>query len=88
MLQTLEYDVKRAPLGALQATTLKAGAAKLKEIEDLLATPSPSKQKLEQLSSQYYTLIPHSFGMKAPPTIKDSKTISKVTALLLFASCV
>lgn len=82
MLQTLEYDIQRAPLGALKSSTLDAGSAKLKEIELLLDGPNPSKSRLSQLSSEYYTLIPHAFGRKVPPVISTKKQIAQEMELL------
>lgn len=80
MLATLEYDV-RAPLGALRAETLAAGAAKLAELEAAVAAHA-SQDELRRLSSEYYTLVPHAFGRRTPPVIGSAKAITAESTLL------
>ena len=65
MLKSFEFDIGKAPLGALKEATLRKGLAKLKEIEQNL---SSSKAVLSQLSSEYYTFIPHNFGTLCSPS--------------------
>lgn len=55
------YDVKRLPLGELSSETVLKGYKILRNIELCLA--KKSKTSLEDLSSQFYTFIPHNFGM-------------------------
>ena len=55
------YDIKRLPLGELSKETVLKGYAILREIEAVLE--GKSKQDLSSLSSQFYTNIPHNFGM-------------------------
>lgn len=56
------YDVKKMPLGELQKETVIKGYQILKNIEAVLQ--GTSKESLADLSSQFYTNIPHNFGMK------------------------
>lgn len=56
------YDVKKMPLGELQKETVIKGYQILKNIEAVLQ--GTSKASLADLSSQFYTNIPHNFGMK------------------------
>ncbi len=82
MLSWLAYDVRRAPLGALRADTLLAGARTLKRIEDALSAGPASRATLSQLSSAYYTLVPHAFGMKTPPVIDSTQAVQREMELL------
>lgn len=41
----------------------------LKKIETVLKGGAGSKSTLSELSSEFYTLVPHAFGMKVPPPI-------------------
>jgi poly [ADP-ribose] polymerase len=56
------YDVKKLPLGDLSKETVLKGYQILRSIENVLA--GTSKESLEDLSSDFYTNIPHNFGMK------------------------
>jgi len=50
------------PLGKLSENTLKAGYSVLKDMEKELKKKAPNSGTLAQLSSKFYTLIPHDFG--------------------------
>ena len=56
------YDVKKMPLGELSKETVIKGYRILRSIEDVLA--KRSKESIEELSGQFYTNIPHNFGMQ------------------------
>ena len=56
------YDVKKMPLGELSKETVLKGYRILRSIEDVLA--KRATESLEDLSGQFYTNIPHNFGMK------------------------
>jgi len=56
------YDIKRMPLGELSKETVLKGYQILRDIEAVLE--GKSKGNLSDLSSQFYTNIPHNFGMK------------------------
>lgn len=58
------YDSKKLPLGKLSESILKEGYSVLKDIEEELNKKKVDKNKIYELSSQFYTLIPHSFGMR------------------------
>ena len=55
----------------------------LEEIEPLIAKKSTNGQKLQQLSSRFYTIIPHDFGRRVPPVIDDEETLRKKFDMLL-----
>ena len=56
----------------------------LEEIEPLIVKKTTAnKQKLQQLSSRFYTIIPHDFGRRVPPVIEDEETLRKKFDMLL-----
>jgi poly [ADP-ribose] polymerase len=59
---SIGYDVKRLPLGQLEKETVLEGYKYLREIEKVLN--NKSKGDLADLSSKFYTHIPHNFSMK------------------------
>jgi len=54
------YDAKKMPLGKLGKETIKQGYLVLQKIENVLK--KKEKGDLKDLSSQFYSLIPHDFG--------------------------
>ena len=42
-----------------------------------------SGSKLSELTSRFYTIIPHDFGRKVPPVIRDPETLQKKFDMLL-----
>ncbi|XP_072026279.1 LOW QUALITY PROTEIN: protein mono-ADP-ribosyltransferase PARP3-like [Amphiura filiformis] len=80
-----ELDVKKMPLGKLSKGQIAKGFEALEEIEEALKKKKP-KSHLAQLTSKFYTLIPHSFGRKIPPTIDSDETVRmKMDMLLVLA---
>lgn len=58
------YDVKKLPLGKLSKKTVADGFTALKSIEKELAKKAPAAHTLQELSSEFFTHIPHDFGFK------------------------
>lgn len=56
------YDIKKMPLGELSKETVQKGYEVLKKIESVLQKKSTGN--LTQLSGEFYTMIPHNFGMQ------------------------
>lgn len=54
------YDAKKLPLGKLSKDTIKSGYSVLKELEQVIM--GKKKGDCAELSSRFYTLIPHDFG--------------------------
>ena len=77
----MEYDVNKLPLGKLKKSFVKRGLAKLKEIETELKG-SARRSVLSELSSDFYTLVPHAFGMKRPPIIGDEDMLEQKIQLM------
>ena len=76
-MKKFDIDVKKMPLGKLSKTQIARGFEVLEEIEEELKKAKPSNPKLQELSSKFYTVIPHDFGRTRPPTISDSETLQK-----------
>lgn len=64
VMTEMEYDIKKMPLGKLTKGQIKSGYEVLKELDEAIKKNSGGTV-LAQLSSKFYTLIPHSFGMIA-----------------------
>ena len=70
------------PLGKLSKSQIAKGFEALEEIEAALKKKAP-KAQLTQLTSKFYTLIPHSFGRKIPPVIDSAETVRAKMDMLL-----
>lgn len=84
-MEKMELDVKKMPLGKLSKTQIAKGFDALLAIEDAVKTKKPGKV-LETLTSQFYTLIPHSFGRQRPPVISDLETVQGKKDMLIVLS--
>ncbi|KAL7579499.1 hypothetical protein ACA910_007876 [Epithemia clementina (nom. ined.)] len=71
-LTDLKLDLKRLPLGVPSQQQIQQGISILQKIENKLGGSSVAGS-YEELSSQFYTAIPHSFGHTRPPTINTSE---------------
>ena len=70
------------PLGKLSKTQIAKGFEALQEIEDAIKKKKDS-QLLYELSSRFYTLIPHDFGRQRPPAISSAEDVRKKMDMLL-----
>ncbi|XP_041849099.1 poly [ADP-ribose] polymerase 2 isoform X2 [Melanotaenia boesemani] len=77
----MKFDTRKAPLGKLTSEQIRAGYAALKKIEECLKKKGSSKQLLEACN-QFYTRIPHDFGLKTPPIIRTEDELKEKIALL------
>lgn len=80
-VKEMQYDDKKLPLGKLTQEQIKAGYQALKEIETAI-NKKVSAKALAEASDNFYTKIPHDFGMKRPPVIKDVQTVKEKLQLL------
>ncbi|TRY74450.1 hypothetical protein TCAL_10093 [Tigriopus californicus] len=78
----MKYDTKKAPLGKITSDQLKAGYSALKVIAELINEGVTSGAKLCQACNDFYTRIPHEFGMKVPPLIKTNQEVKSKIELL------
>jgi len=77
----MEYDTAKAPLGRLTKAQVTAGYEALRTIESFIEKSSFSKGFIEAIN-EYYTRIPHSFGMRQPPLIKTKEELKRELDLL------
>ncbi|KAM4727595.1 poly [ADP-ribose] polymerase 2 [Anableps anableps] len=77
----MKFDTKKAPLGKLTSEQICAGYAALKRIESCLKKKGSNRELLEACN-QFYTRIPHDFGLKAPPVIHTEEELKEKIALL------
>jgi len=78
MMTQLGYDANKLPLGKLSKETIDGGYEVLKEISALLnGRGRVLDSVLQDLSSQFYTVVPHSFGRKLPPVLKTKQQVKE-----------
>lgn len=68
-MMEIGYDANKMPLGKLSKDTISKGFNVLEDIAKELKKKKKDKSQLVELSSLFYTVIPHSFGMSLPPVI-------------------
>jgi poly [ADP-ribose] polymerase len=78
----LEIDTKKMPLGQLSDKQVKKGFTVLEDLEDALDKKRPNRTKLAELSSRFYTVIPHSFGRRVPPVIGTQEMLQSKMDML------
>ncbi|CAN1859316.1 Poly [ADP-ribose] polymerase 2 [Linum perenne] len=61
-MMEIGYNANKLPLGKLSKATILKGYEVLKRIADVIGTADRST--LEQLTGEFYTVIPHDFGFK------------------------
>ena len=81
LLKEMKFDAKKAPLGKLSKKQIKAGYSALKKIEDHLNRKDFGKMFV-QANNDFYTRIPHDFGMRMPPMIRTIEEMREKMKLL------
>lgn len=81
-METMNLDIKKMPLGKLSKAQIAKGFEALEELAESLKKRT-SKSKLEELSSKFYTIIPHNFGRMRPPVIDTLEIIAAKKEMLL-----
>ncbi|KAJ3452092.1 DNA ligase [Anaeramoeba flamelloides] len=79
-LKSLNINQEKAPLGKLSKEQIKKGYEILKRIEQIL--DRKVKGNITQESSNFYTIIPHSFGFQRLPSINSKTLIQEKVDLL------
>ncbi|KTF95313.1 hypothetical protein cypCar_00028559 [Cyprinus carpio] len=77
----MKFDTKKAPLGKLTTEQIRAGYASLKRIEECLKKKRSNKELVEACN-QFYTRIPHDFGLRTPPVIRTEEELKEKITLL------
>ncbi|KAJ8041109.1 Poly [ADP-ribose] polymerase 2 [Holothuria leucospilota] len=81
MVVEMKYDAQKAPLGKLTNQQIKAGYAALKKIEKCHQKKDFGKA-LVLACDEFYTRIPHNFGMQRPPIIRTRDDLKAKLTLL------
>ncbi|XP_078489741.1 poly [ADP-ribose] polymerase 2-like [Ciona intestinalis] len=81
-VKEMKFDIKKSPLGKLTKKQITAGYEALKAVETCITQNKVDKQELIEACSQFYTRIPHDFGMKAPPLIETTDQLKEKLELL------
>ncbi|KAH7913845.1 hypothetical protein BJ138DRAFT_1145132 [Hygrophoropsis aurantiaca] len=84
-LSSMNYDANKLPLGKLAKSTVLNGFAALKKLAEVIETPNGDMAKslggmqkaCEQLSGEYYSIIPHAFGRTRPTVINNMDLLKK-----------
>ncbi|XP_062970245.1 protein mono-ADP-ribosyltransferase PARP3 isoform X1 [Cynocephalus volans] len=79
----MNLDVKKMPLGKLSKQQIARGFEALEALEVALKAPTDGGQSLEELSSHFYTVIPHNFGRSRPPPINSPELLQAKKDMLL-----
>ncbi|XP_077458139.1 protein mono-ADP-ribosyltransferase PARP3 [Stigmatopora argus] len=81
-MECMNLDIKKMPLGKLSKLQIAKGFEVLEEIEAAL-NQRITKRRLEELSSKFFTEIPHNFGRNRPPTIDSLDIVEKKKEMLM-----
>ena len=73
-------DTKKMPLGKLSKSQIAKGFEVLDELES--AIKKKKTAGLMELSSQFYTIIPHNFGRQRPPIMSTLETVRQKLDML------
>uniref|UniRef100_A0A668ATM8 Poly [ADP-ribose] polymerase n=1 Tax=Myripristis murdjan TaxID=586833 RepID=A0A668ATM8_9TELE len=77
----MKFDTRKAPLGKLTSEQIRAGYMALQRIEACLKKKGSNRELLDACN-QFYTRIPHDFGLKTPPIIRTEDELKEKIALL------
>ncbi|XP_040262819.1 protein mono-ADP-ribosyltransferase PARP3 [Bufo bufo] len=81
-MQTMNLDIKKMPLGKLSKAQIAKGFDALEELQAALDRKA-NKSRLSELSSRFYTIIPHNFGRLTPPVIDSLEVLQAKKDMLL-----
>ncbi|XP_072005479.1 poly [ADP-ribose] polymerase 2 isoform X1 [Engystomops pustulosus] len=77
----MKYDTKKAPLGKLTGDQIRAGYSSLQRIENCIKKQKFGRELVEACN-EFYTRIPHDFGLKTPPLIRTVEELTLKVRLL------
>eukprot|EP00698_Gefionella_okellyi_P001436 TRINITY_DN11392_c0_g1_i1.p1 TRINITY_DN11392_c0_g1~~TRINITY_DN11392_c0_g1_i1.p1 ORF type:complete len:576 (-),score=127.09 TRINITY_DN11392_c0_g1_i1:247-1926(-) len=81
-MQEFGIDFKKMPLGKISEAHITKGYEILKNIMDIISSGRNDHSQLLDLSSHFYTIIPHSFGATIPPVIRDAEMVTAKMSML------
>ncbi|UJR38079.1 hypothetical protein I4U23_030760 [Adineta vaga] len=74
-LKTYDIDVKKMPLGKLSKSQIAKGFEVLEELEAVME--NKKKGSINEISSKFYTAIPHDFGRNVPKPINTREGLQQ-----------
>jgi poly [ADP-ribose] polymerase len=74
-LKTYDIDVKKMPLGKLSKSQIAKGFEILEELEAVME--NKKKGSYADISSKFYTVIPHDFGRTRPKAIDTREALQQ-----------
>ncbi|XP_043098906.1 protein mono-ADP-ribosyltransferase PARP3 [Puntigrus tetrazona] len=80
-MTSMNLDIKKMPLGKLSKQQIAKGFEALEQIE--AAIQKGERNKLEELTNKFFTIIPHNFGRNRPPIISDDSVLQGKKEMLL-----
>uniref|UniRef100_A0A452GND6 Poly [ADP-ribose] polymerase n=1 Tax=Gopherus agassizii TaxID=38772 RepID=A0A452GND6_9SAUR len=81
MVLEMKYDTKKAPLGKLTVEQIRAGFQSLQKVEVVLRAGDTGRALLEACN-EFYTRVPHDFGLRPPPLIWTWQELQEKVQLL------
>ncbi|XP_070582915.1 poly [ADP-ribose] polymerase 2 isoform X2 [Erythrolamprus reginae] len=81
MVIEMKYDTRKAPLGKLTDEQIKAGYQSLQKVEACMKQ-SRNGSALLEACNEFYSRIPHDFGLRTPPLIRTLQELKEKTQLL------
>lgn len=78
----LDVDTKKLPLGKIHADQLKKAGYMLDELMKEVQKKKPDNDKILEITSGYFTMIPYSCGRKKPPVLDSNEMIAKFRDVL------
>ncbi|RKO88331.1 Poly polymerase, partial [Blyttiomyces helicus] len=76
-MREMEIDLSKMPLGKLSKNLIKSAYETLAEALALVRAPSrPSHALFVRISSKFFTLVPHDFGVASPPLLDSEEMIN------------
>lgn len=79
-MASFDIDVKKMPLGQITKTQVQKGYSVLEDLEK--AIQKRRSAQINELSSRFYTVIPHAFGRNVPPPISTTDLLRKKVDML------
>lgn len=76
-----DLDMEKMPLGKLSQKQLAEAMRVLKQISEYVRDGATNSQFIAA-SNQFYTLIPHDFGVQRPPVIDKTEMVTAKTEML------
>ncbi|TFK76676.1 PARP-domain-containing protein [Pluteus cervinus] len=84
-LSSMNYDANKLPLGKLSKATILNGFSALKKLAEVIEQPNGTlansygtiRAAYDELSSAYYSIIPHDFGRSRPYSINNAEALKK-----------